>query len=86
MDVLLTTAEIALRWGKTQRWVQKLCEDGKLKATLMGKTYVARERDVENYQHQPVGRPGTNGHKARVKRPAAKLRSKRKTAGKKSKP
>lgn len=61
MDGLLTTAEVAERWGCTHQWVQALCKRGKLKAALMGKTYVIRERDVDNYAHRAPGRPGKNG-------------------------
>lgn len=71
MNGLLTTAEIADRWGRTQRWVQGLCKRGKLPAQLMGNSYVVRERDVDNYEHAAPGRPSKNGSKAHVS-PAAK--------------
>lgn len=61
MNGLLTTAEIAELWGCTQQWVQALCKRGKLKAQLMGNSYVVQERDVANYKHQSPGRPSVNG-------------------------
>jgi excisionase family DNA binding protein len=61
MNGLLTTAEVAKRWGCTQQWVQALCKRGLLKAELMGNTYVVRERDADAYEHRSPGRPSTNG-------------------------
>lgn len=78
MNGLLTTAEIAKRWGCTQQWVQALCKRGKLRAQLMGNSYVVLEQDVKSYKHQAPGRPSANG-KTHVS-PAAK-RSKKKRVG-----
>ena len=61
MNDLLTTAEVAERWGCTQQWVQALCKRGKLKAQLMGNSYIVRQRDADNYEHGSPGRPGQNG-------------------------
>jgi len=61
MNALLTTAEVAERWGCAQRWVQALCKRGLLKAELMGNTYVVREKDADAYEHRSPGRPSTNG-------------------------
>lgn len=83
MDGYVTTAEIAERWQCSKRWVNSLCKRGKLKATLMGNSYVVRERDADEYEHQGPGRPSANG-KAH-KRPAAKRSRKRRRNGRSSK-
>jgi hypothetical protein len=76
MNGLLTTAEVAKRWGCTQQWVQALCKRGKLKAQLMGNSYVVLEKDAENYNHQLPGRPAKNGN-AHVSRTAKRSQKKR---------
>lgn len=81
MSVLLTTAEVAERWGCTQRQVQALCKRGKLRADLKGKTYLVRERDADNYEHQPRGRPGHNRtHKSKAAKRGQKKRRIKKRA------
>lgn len=84
MTGLLTTAEIADRLGCSERWVQSLCKRKKLKAHLIGRVYVALEKDVLSFVPQSVGRPGKNG-KAEKSRSAAKGRTRRSRSGKRAK-
>lgn len=78
MNDLLTTAEVAERWGCTQQWVQALCKRGKLKAQLMGNSYIVRLRDVDSYEHRSPGRPSQNGtEKRKAPKRSQKQRSKR---------
>lgn len=77
MGGLLTTAEIAERWECTQQWVQALCKRGKLKAQLMGNSYVVHERDVDNYEHASPGRPSqsSKAHKSKATKRSRKSRN-----------
>lgn len=62
---LLTTAQIAELWGKSQRWVQNLIKNDRLKATWIGNIRVVRLRDVEAFVHRGRGQPKKNNGVAR---------------------
>ena len=69
---LLTTAEVAERLGCSQQWIQALIKRGKLKAEMVGKTYVIRARDLDKYEPQPIGRPTTRTKTRPQKRSASR--------------
>lgn len=60
---MLTTAEVAERWGRSQKTVQALIKQKRLKAVLFGKTYLIAESDADRYEFRPPGRPSSNGHR-----------------------
>lgn len=59
---MLTTAQVAKRWGCNQKWVQYLIKEGRLAATLFGRVYQVAESDADAFEHRPAGRPASNGH------------------------
>lgn len=59
---MFTTAEAAQRLGLSQKTVQALILQKRLKATLFGKTYLIDGAELKQYKSRPVGRPSKNGH------------------------
>jgi excisionase family DNA binding protein len=53
----LTTAEAAVKLGKTVRHVQWLITEGKLPAERVGRDYFIREEDLELVKGLKRGRP-----------------------------
>lgn len=73
---MLTTAVAAERLGLSQKTIQALIKQNRLKATLFGKTYLIDEADLKRYKSRPVGRPTKNGHaKNGHTKPAPRKRS-----------
>ena len=67
MAELLTTSQVAERWGCTRFWVYSLIRRKKLKAEKIGENYMIKAKDADAYEHQPGGRP-SNGHTSGVPR------------------
>jgi excisionase family DNA binding protein len=56
-ETLLSTAQAADRLGVTVRGVQKMIEEGRLKALKVGRDYVISPRALDGITRQPAGRP-----------------------------
>ena len=56
--MLLTLAEAASRLGLAPSTLRHQVHNGKLRARLIGKTYVVTGREVERYRAEFLGRPG----------------------------
>ena len=56
-ETLLSTAQAAERLGVTVRGVQKMIEEGRLKALKIGRDYVISPHALEGITRQPAGRP-----------------------------
>jgi excisionase family DNA binding protein len=54
-DPLLTTAEAAARLGIKRRQVQAYIATGALRAERVGRAWVLRESDVQNFTRRPRG-------------------------------
>jgi excisionase family DNA binding protein len=54
---LLTTLEVADRFGVTPFAVAYWIRNGRLKAQKLGKTWVIDEADLESFKRPPAGRP-----------------------------
>ena len=70
---VLTPSQVAERWSTakkqySKRWVQNLIKRGKLQAEKVGGVYLVKVKDADSYEHQPGGRPSSNGHTSTVKR------------------
>ena len=59
---MLTLAQAAARLGVASSTLRHQVQAGRLKARLIGKTYVVSEREVERYRAQSLGRPGRPSH------------------------
>lgn len=57
---LLTLAEAGDRLGLSASTLRNQVKRGRLHATLIGKTWVVTEREVERYRAESLGRPGRN--------------------------
>jgi excisionase family DNA binding protein len=57
MTDLLSTAEVARRLGVTRAWAARMMKDGHLPAQKVGRSYVVRAEDLEQFERRPVGRP-----------------------------
>lgn len=55
---LLTLAEAAVRLGLSPDTLRWQVRKGKLRATLVGKTYTVTEREVERYRAESLGKAG----------------------------
>jgi len=53
---LITTMEAAARLGVNQSRVRQFIKDGRLKATLYGKTYLIEDSDLEPLKERRPGR------------------------------
>lgn len=55
---MLTLAEAAVRLGLSHSTLRNQVRAGRLRARLVGKTYVVTERELERYRAESLGRPG----------------------------
>ncbi len=55
---LLSLAEAASRLGLSVSTLQHQARDGRIRATLIGKTYVIEASEVDRYRATSLGRPG----------------------------
>ncbi len=55
---LLTLAEAGDRLGLSASTLRNQVKRGRLRATLVGKTWVVTERELERYRATSLGRPG----------------------------
>lgn len=55
---MITLATAAKRLGISPRTLRHQAARGRLRASLIGKTYVVSEREVERYRAESLGRPG----------------------------
>jgi excisionase family DNA binding protein len=58
MARILTLAEAGDRLGVSASTLRSQVKAGRLKATLVGKTWTVTEREVERYRAESLGRPG----------------------------
>ncbi len=61
---MLTLAEAAARLGLAASTLRHQVQAGRLRARLIGKTYVVTERELERYRVTSLGRPGRPSHRA----------------------
>lgn len=54
---LLTTRQVAERWGVTHGRVRQLVTQGRLKSIKIGRSRYLQEDDVEKFERRKVGRP-----------------------------
>ena len=54
----LTLAEAATRLGVSHSTLRNQVKNGRLRATLIGKTWVVTPREVERYRAESLGRVG----------------------------
>ena len=57
MTDLLSTEEAAAKLGVSRRQLQTLILKGHLPAQKVGRSYVVRSEDLEQFTRRPVGRP-----------------------------
>ncbi len=55
---MLTLAEAAARLGLSASTLRHQVHVGRLRARLIGKTYVVTERELVRYRAESLGRPG----------------------------
>lgn len=55
---MLTLVEAAARLGLSPSTLRHQARTGRLRARLIGKTYVVSEREVERYRAESKGKPG----------------------------
>jgi len=55
---MLTLTEAAARLGVAASTLRHQVQSGRLRARLVGKTYVVSEREVERYRIESLGKPG----------------------------
>ncbi len=60
---MLTLAEAALRLGRSPSTLRHQVKAGRLRARLVGKTWVVSEREVERYRADSLGKPGRPSHR-----------------------
>ena len=58
MDGYLTLAEAGARLGLSASTLRSQVRNGRLRAELVGKTWVVAERELERYRAESLGRPG----------------------------
>jgi excisionase family DNA binding protein len=54
----LTLSEAAEKLGLAASTLRHQVQAGRLRARLVGKTYVVTEREVERYRRERLGKPG----------------------------
>jgi excisionase family DNA binding protein len=54
----LTLAEAAARLGLSASTLRNQVHNGRLRAELIGKTWIVTEAEVERYERESLGRPG----------------------------
>ncbi len=62
---LLTTSEVAERFGVTRWRINQLIQSSKLKAEKFGQIYLINEKDLEAVKKRQVGRPPKNSNTAK---------------------
>jgi excisionase family DNA binding protein len=60
---VLTLAEAAARLGLAASTLRHQVQAGRLRARLIGKTYVVTPREVERYRAEHLGKPGRPSHR-----------------------
>jgi len=60
---VLTLTEAAARLGVAASTLRHQVQAGRLRARLVGKTYVVSEREVERYRATSLGKPGRPNHR-----------------------
>lgn len=55
---ILTLAEAGDRLGLSAATLRRQVHNGRLRATLVGKTWTVTEREVERYRAESLGKPG----------------------------
>ncbi len=66
---MLTLSEAAAQLGLAASTLRHQVQAGRLRARLVGKTYVVTAGEVERYRAEHLGRPGRPSHRS-VPRPA----------------
>jgi excisionase family DNA binding protein len=61
--MLLTLTEAADRLGLAASTLRHQVQAGRLRARMIGKTYVVTAREVERYRHEHLGKPGRPTHR-----------------------
>ena len=59
---MLTLTEAAARLGLAASTLRHQVQAGRLRARLVGKTYVVTAREVERYRREHLGKPGRPSH------------------------
>ena len=60
---MLTLTEAADELGLAASTLRHQVQSGRLRARLVGKTYVVTEREVERYRTTSLGKPGRPSHR-----------------------
>ncbi len=60
---MLTLTEAAAQLGVAASTLRHQVQAGRLRARLVGKTYVVSGREVERYRATSLGRPGRPSHR-----------------------
>lgn len=60
---MLTLTEAAARLGVAASTLRHQVRNGRLRARLVGKTYIVSEREVERYRATSLGKPGRPSHR-----------------------
>ena len=61
---MLTLTEAADRLGLAASTLRHQVQAGRLRATLVGKTYVITEGELARYRAEHLGKPGRPSHRA----------------------
>jgi len=61
---MLTLTEAGARLGLAPSTLRHQVQAGRLRARLIGKTYVITERELERYRATSLGKPGRPSHRA----------------------
>ena len=60
---MLTLTEAADQLGLSASTLRHQVQAGRLRARLIGKTYVVTEREIERYRATSLGQPGRPSHR-----------------------
>lgn len=60
---MLTLSEAAAQLGVSASTLRHQAQSGRLRARLVGKTYVVTPREVERYRREHLGRAGRPSHR-----------------------
>ena len=61
---MLTLTEAADELGLASSTLRHQVQAGRLRARLVGKTYVVTPREIERYRREHLGKPGRPSHRA----------------------
>lgn len=75
---LLSLDEAAARMGRSYQWLYHLVTHDKLPHQRIGKMFLVRAEDVDNYQHRPRGKPPAKAVEEQKPQRAGAKRSKSK--------